>query len=144
MTSVKGGQVSDKKIIVLLVFLIFSVTCSSHNSTVFLDKPHKVSYGQKLCDPERAFPQLILIPFFQAATQVVPDCETYPTHQTTLALLVFYHHWLEHFGDEGQVVRDMLEQVMIRWGKSKRVSTGGYDLAGEKNSSGIFIGIVES
>jgi len=133
-----------KKIIIFLFILTFSVTCSNHNSTIFLNNDYKYVYKTKLCDPEKSFPQMILIPYFNRASQVVPNCETYPVHQTALALFVFYHQWLENFGDHNMAVRGMLENVMIEWGKEKRSSKGGYNLRGEPNQSGIIIGIVES
>ena len=133
-----------KKLIIFLFVLTFSVTCSNHNSTIFLNNDYKYVYRTKLCDPEKPFPQMTLIPYFDRASQIVPNCETYPVHQTALALFIFYHQWLEYFGDHNMAVRGMLEKVMIEWGTEKRATQGGYNLRGEPNQSGLIIGIVES
>jgi hypothetical protein len=45
------------------------------------------------------FPQMVLIPFFENASQIVPNCQTYPKHETALAFFIFYHKWTEYFGD---------------------------------------------
>ena len=63
---------------------------------------------------------MILIPYFKSATQIVPNCKTYPKHQTALAMMIFYHHWLENFGDDDLKVRKALEKVMITWDVEKR------------------------
>mgnify|MGYP003627203228 CR=1 FL=1 len=133
-----------KKIIIFLVILIFGVTCSNHNSTIFLKNTHKLVYKRSQCDSNKKFPQMILIPYFETATQVVPDCRTYPVHQTALALFVFYHQWLEYFEDNNMAVRGMLEKVMISWGTKKRTSSNGFNLKGEPFENRNILGIVES
>ena len=74
----------------------------------------------------------------------MPNCRTYPVHQTALALFIFYHQWLEYFGDDNAAVRGMLERVMIRWGTEKRFSKRGYDTKGDPFENRKILGIVES
>jgi len=133
-----------KKIIIFIITLLFAVTCSNHNSTIFLNNKHKFIYKRQQCDPQKPFPQMILIPYFEKATQIIPNCKTYPVHQTTFALFIFYHQWLENFEDNNMAVRGMLEKVMIEWGTEKRVSIGGYDLKGIPAENQNILGIVES
>jgi len=88
---------------------------------------------------------MILIPFFKGTSQIIPNCQTYPKHQTALALLVFYHQWLEYFEDNNMAVRAMLENVMIEWGMEKREDVGGYDIRGKPIDEGRkIIGLVVS
>lgn len=132
-----------KKIVILLsIFSCF--TCSGHGPGVFLLNENKPIYKRSVCDPEKSFPQMIIIPFFENASQVVPNCQTYPKHETTLALFVFYHNWTEYFGDSNYAVRGMLEKVMIQWGTDKRVSKRGYNLKGKPFENRNIIGRVES
>jgi len=87
---------------------------------------------------------MILIPFFEKASQIVPNCQTYPKHKTALALFIFYHKWTEYFGDRDFAVRGMLEQVMIQWDTNKKVSKRGYKLNGEPFKNLNILGRVES
>ena len=94
--------------------------------------------------PDQPLPQMVFIPFFEEATQVVPNCEIYPKHKTALAMMIFYHKWVEYFGDRDFAVRGMLQKVMIRWGSEKRTSIKGFDLNGKPFSSRTIIGKVEA
>ena len=70
-----------KKIIIFLFFMVTCVTCSSQNSTIFLNNDYKNTYRKVLCDPAKPFPQMIIIPYFNQASQIVPNCQTYPVHE---------------------------------------------------------------
>ena len=87
---------------------------------------------------------MILIPYFKSATQIVPNCETYPKHQTALAMMIFYHHWLENFGDDDLKVRKALEKVMITWGIEKRTVKKSYNIKGEPSRNSTVVGITRS
>ena len=89
-------------------------------------------------------PQMVMIPFFEEASQVVPNCKTYPKYMTALAMMVFYHKWEEYFGDANYAVRGMLQKVMIRWDPNKKISTRGFNLHGERFSKRTIIGRVEA
>ncbi len=134
-----------KKIIILLLFVIFCVTCGSHNSTVFLNNDYKKIYRKALCDPKKPFPQMIIIPYFNRASQIVPNCETYPVGEVALAFFIFYHQWLEYFGDDNLAIRGMLEKVMIQWDTKKKVGVRGFDLDGKRIAENRYvIGLVET
>ena len=133
-----------RKLIIFLIVLITSITCSNHNSTIFLENRFKAIYVRTQCDPTKEFPQLVTIPYFEYASQIVPNCQTYPVHQTAFALFIFYHQWLEHFEDHDMAVRAMLEKVMIQWDTKKRISKKGYDLKGEPYENHKILGVVES
>ncbi len=131
-----------KKIIILLC-IASSVTCSGHGTSVILSNENKPAYKYS-CDPKASFPQMVFIPFFKEASQILPNCETYPKHKTAIALLIFYHKWVEWFGDHNYAVRGMLERVMIRWDTEKKVGKRGYTLTGELFEGRNIIGRVES
>lgn len=126
------------------VVIIFSLTCSAHNTTTFLNNEYKIVHKDSQCDPSKPFPQMIIIPYFEEATQIVPNCKTYPVHQTALALFVFYHQWVQYFGDSELAVKEMLENVMIEWDTKKRNDIIGHDLDGEKFENRNVIGLVKS
>ena len=87
---------------------------------------------------------MVVLPFFENATQIMPNCNTYPKHQTVLAFFVFYHKWVEYFDDSDYAVRGMLQKVMVRWGTDKRISARGYSLDGKLFKNRSIIGRVES
>ena len=120
------------------------ITCSGHGSSVFLSNDIKKIYKSSVCDPEGTFPQMIIIPFFEKASQIVPNCQTYPKHKTALALFVFYSKWTEYFGDSDYAIRGMLQRVMIKWDVTKKTSKRGYKLNGEAFKDHKILGRVES
>ena len=124
---------------------MFCVACAGQqNSTAFLFNDYNKIYKNSICDPSRSFPQMIILPFFKNATQIVPNCETYPKHKTALSLMVFYHHWLNNFGDDDLKVKAALEKVMITWGVEKRTMKKSYNLKGEEHRNSTIIGITKS
>ena len=122
-----------------------SISCPGHQGAgVFLKSEQKKIYKKSVCNPEKPFPQMIIIPFFDRATQIVPNCETYPKHKTALALMVFYHHWLKWFGDEDLLVKKSLEKVMIDWDTKKRKVKKGFNLEGEPRTDVTINGLTRS
>ena len=132
------------KKIVILLSIVSCFTCSGHGPNVFLSNNNKAIYKSSVCDPDKSFPQMILIPFFENASQIVPNCQTYPKHQTALAFFVFYHKWTEYFNDNDYAVRGMLQKVMVEWGMEKKISKRGFNLKGQPFKNRVIIGRVES
>lgn len=132
-----------KKAVIVLA-LMCSVTCSGHGPSIFLSNDNKPIYKSSQCDPKKEFPQMVLIPFFESASQIVPNCKTYPKHKTALAFFIFYHKWTEYFGDRNYAVKEVLERVMIQWDTNKKVSSRGYSLTGEPFKDRNIIGRVET
>ena len=87
---------------------------------------------------------MVMIPFFERASQLVPNCQTYPKHKTALAMMVFYNYWNRWFGDEDLVVKKALEKVMIEWGTKKRTLKRGFSLEGELRKNITVLGVTRS
>lgn len=133
------------KKLLFLICLSMCVACPGHTGVnVFLENGTQRIYKYSSCSVGDRFPQMISIPFFKSATQIVPNCRTYPKHKTALALMAFYHHWHKNFGDEGQVIKNLLEKVMIEWGTEKKRLKSAYNIRGEKRENPIIIGVVKS
>ena len=131
--------------IFILFFILCCSACFGHSGGAsFLSNKHKKIYKRSFCNPEKPFPQMVIIPFFKNATQIVPNCRTYPKHQTALALVIFYHHWLGHFGDDDLKVKNMLEKVMITWDTEKKISKKAYNLKGDVHRGSKVIGLTMS
>jgi len=129
---------------VIFLSVISCFTCSGHGPSLFLSNDYKPIYKRSTCDPDKPFPQMILIPFFEHATHIVPNCQTYPKYKTALALFVFYHKWEEYFGDSNYAVKGMLEKVMIQWDTNKKTSKRGFSLKGKPLEDIKIIGRVET
>ncbi len=128
-----------------IVFVLCCVSCPGHyNTSAFLSNDQEKIYKTSSCDPNKSFPQMIVIPFFKRATQIVPNCQTYPKHKTALAMMVFYHHWNRWFDDEDLVVKKALENVMIEWGTKKRIIKRGYSIKGELRENITVVGLTKS
>ena len=130
--------------IIFMISLVSCVACSGHGPNVFFSNKNKPLYKNSTCSPGKAMPQMVLIPFFERASQIMPNCQTHPKHKTALAMLVFYHKWSEYFGDHNFAVRGMLQKVMIQWDLDKRTSPSGFNLDGARFQNRIIVGRVES
>ena len=133
------------KKILILSFIFSFVSCpAAQNASIFLYNKKEKIYKTSFCEPKNNFPQMIVLPFFKRATQIVPDCNTYPKHQTALSMMVFYHHWVDWFGDEDLVVKDALENLMIEWSKKKKTVKKGFSLDGKPRKNVTVTGITKT
>ena len=134
-----------QKIIVKLFIMLFALTClgcSAHQgASCFLSNKNKRIYKKSSCNLDKPFPQMVMIPFFKSSSQIMPNCDTHPKHKTAMALMIFYHHWVEYFGDKDYKIKNMLEQVMITWGTKKRTVKRSYNLYGELSEGREVTGI---
>ena len=131
-----------KKLILLSILVAFSITCSGDQGLRFFndhkyDKIHKSS----ICNPHGKFPQMIIIPFFQRSAQIVPNCDRYPKHKTAIAMMVFYQQWVDHFGDDHGLIKDMLNNTVIEWDTKKKKFKKAYGLHGQKVENVNVIGL---
>jgi hypothetical protein len=132
------------KRIAVIVFVLCMVSCpGSLVDTSFLANNYKKIYKHSVCDPERPFPQMVVLPYFKNASQIVSDCKVYPKHKTALGLMIFYSHWVEEFGDPKQIVKDALEKIMITWGLEKKSMKRAYSINGKKIKNATIIGLTQ-
>ena len=95
------------------------------------------------CDPWDEFPQMIRLPIFSKACQIVHSCDQYPGESTAIAISIFYMKWRMSFGDPQGKVWRALNRVMIDW--SPELKRGnGYDTLGERHQGAAFGGLVLS
>ena len=132
------------RIILLILFCLCATQCESRKNIIFSNSYTKI-YKNSVCKPDEKFPQIVMIPFFESATQLVEDCKTYPKHKTALAMMIFYHKWQEYFGDSDYSVKNTLNKTMIKWGKNVRaLDANGFDLEGEPLTHALIAGLTES
>lgn len=133
------------KNVVILLFLALCAACPAHHSAQSFFSANDIKlYNNASCNPKKSFPQMIILPFFKTASQLVPSCDIYPKHQTSLAMIVFYEHWVNNFGDKNDTVKKMLQNVMIEWGVEKKRMPKAYDISGRAVKNPTIIGVVKS
>jgi hypothetical protein len=130
------------KVACVLVSLVMLTTCTFQTRAPMMKFQTVTSVHR--CNPERSFPQMVRLPFFGQAAQVVNSCSLYPNHNVSLALLVFYYTWLEYFGDNEYVISNLLDEVMISWGAEKKTIKSAYNVSGELVTNRNILGMVVS
>lgn len=130
------------KLASMLAFLMLMTTCTFPSRAPIM-KFQTVTTVHR-CMPSKGFPQMVRLPFFGYASQVVNDCSVYPNYKVSLALLVFYYTWLEYFGDDDYVISDLLDDVMIKWGAEKKVIESAFDVSGKRVTNRKILGMVMS
>ena len=83
------------------------------------------------CDENGKFPQMVILPSFHAASQIVPSCQTFDRDEVAWAMNVFYKEWKKEFGDPEGKVFNMLNNVMITWGDKERTVPLAYSVRGK-------------
>ena len=126
-----------------MIFLCCATCPTRRNTSIFFSNNYEKFLESSICDPNKPFPQMILIPFFERATQLVPNCETYPKYKTALALIIFYHQWTIIFGEDPEV-ENMLKKVMITWDTKKSTIKKGYELNGKEIKNPVVIGLART
>ena len=129
---------------VIVLFLLLCAACPIHTGTGSFFSDNKKLYNSSACNPKKPFPQMIVLPFFESASQIVLDCKVYPKHQTSLAMMVFYEYWVDNFGDHDQSVKKMLQSVMIEWGLKKKKIPKAYNISGGVIVNPTIVGMVKS
>ena len=129
---------------IILMSILCMVSCPGHIvTTSFLSNDYKKIYKHSVCKPEQSFPQMIILPYFENAIQVVSDCDVYPKYKTAMALIIFYEHWVNTFGDSRQTVKNALEKIMITWGLEKKSMKRAYSINGKKIENATIIGLTQ-
>ena len=117
--------VEPVKKILLTSFLVTAVISCAYT---WQGQPRNIE-ARKMCDPMGPFPQMIQIPMYKKAWQVVHSCN-HPAEPTSIAMSIFYMEWRFAFGDSDGRVWDALNEVMIEWSIEKKRGVA-YDISGK-------------
>lgn len=126
---------STRRAVVSLMILLI---CSCTSSGLMRDSREEL-YKCK----SNAGQQLIKLPGWENAWQVAPNCKVAEPIQVSIAMKIFYMHWLDVFGDPLREVKNNLHTVMILWG-DKIKTTAGYRMDGSYNRNIRAIGIAHT
>jgi hypothetical protein len=90
------------------------------------------------------FPQMVLLPSFIAASQIVPSCHLFDRDEVAWVLNVFYKEWKKEFGDPDGKVLKMLNEVMITWGTEERTVAKAFSIHGQPIDNPTVVGLAIS
>ena len=82
------------------------------------------------CDPDKKFPQMVLLPQFTEGSQIQHACELYDRDDVAWAVSLFYQEWRTTFKDEDRKVLTALNSIMIEWGIEERRVPRAYNMKG--------------
>ena len=105
-----------KKILLTVVFGVFLFACATSSLIGINSELYK-------CDPMKG-EQLVKLPGWGNAWQVTKECSVAQPEEVSIAMKIFYMHWVEMFGDRSQRVKTNLHQMMILWGDVFRTASG--------------------
>ena len=128
-----------------LIFISVSITCNNHGRykrPIINDNIKRSTPASEKCDEKKGYPQLVLIPTFTYSSQVVYDCNTYNSEDVAVAFAIFYDIWTNTFGDRDYRIRSMLDNVMVQWGKEKKILNNVYDVGGSPREVSYVVGMV--
>ena len=131
-----------KFLISVIALSFFAVSCPGKTW-----QPHQ-EYRSKIpsswrCDESATRNQLVKIPVFENAWQIVENCDEYPAEATAIAMVFFYYEWRKTFGDSSRSVEDALKELMVEWSTLKRTANA-YDIGGEYMQGASISGLVIS
>ncbi|MAH43925.1 hypothetical protein CL614_09480 [archaeon] len=122
-----------------ITFLIMMQSCI-HDSIIY---NRNIAYDNSQipdCNPQELGPQMIRIPGFEIAWQIVPDCFHFSRKKTAIALSIFYHHWVVKFHDPHQRVFHALNNILIEWSHAEKY-IHGYTEDGVLRDNGRALGL---
>lgn len=94
---------------------------------------------ERRCQPLKSFPQMIEIPGFLNAWQIVYNCDYHPGEKTSIAMSTFLREWEAEFGPSSRV-SDNLNAILISW--SSEIKRGsGYSNNGDYVHSANYSGL---
>ena len=116
--------------IILCVSIILAIFVSCVRSSW---SPRK-STTQKInlvyeCDPWKDGTQMIKIPVFSGAWQIVEDCKEHEREAVAISMVFFYKEWISTFGDPQGSVWRALDNLMIEWTSISR-PVAAHDISG--------------
>ena len=137
----------------MLVTALFSASVPTSAPTAPAMKVKKVRHLPPIyvtvpeipdCVEDGKFPQMVLLPSFVAASQIVPSCHLFDRDEVAWTLNVFYKEWKKEFGDPDGKVLKMLNEVMITWGVEERTVPRAYSVHGKLLENPNVVGLAIS
>ncbi len=117
----------------LAVLLVLS-GCVAHWSAYPKNVP-----SERRCQPLKTFPQMVEIPGFTNAWQLIHACNEHPAEKTAIAMGIFLHEWEEEFG-RSYKVRNNLNTLLVEWSRQDRGGSG-YSVDGSYMRSASYSGL---
>ena len=100
----------------------------SGNGCSLMSRTTRTDTQLYLCDPGKG-EQMVKLPGWESAWQIVNGCDVARATSVSIAMKIFYLHWLENFGDYSGRVEESLQMLMVMWGTEFK-TTAGYRMDG--------------
>ena len=85
------------------------------------------------------------IPGYANAAQANTTCDHFDPNETSLAMFLFYLHYVEEFGDDNQVVAKYLHNLTVIWtDQIIEMAGAGYRVDGRRAESNTAFGVTMS
>ena len=124
------------RVVSAALLLALSLTCCTAH--VWHARPTNIP-PERRCKPLGEFPQMIQIPGFISAWELIERCDAYPPEKVSIAMSLFYAEWIKRFGPSEKVER-VLNSVMVEFNSQKR-GGAGYSEVGTKITDASFSGL---
>ena len=96
------------------------------------------------CEPDHSFPQLVFIPNFKSATQMIHECDAPHSKAVSSVMTIFYSNWVKKFGDPEGKVKASMNELMVEWGTAVRQVRSAYTVDGDLIENGFATGLALS
>jgi|TARA_R110000824_G_scaffold169788_1_gene346956 hypothetical protein len=104
------------------------ISCPGQTWQPYQDYSSKIPDSWR-CNESATSNQLVKIPVFENAWQVVENCGEYPAEATAIAMIFFYYEWRKTFGDVTGEVESALRELMVEWSTARKTASA-YDIGG--------------
>ena len=116
---------------IIFGILVFTIAASCMGGTWSPKKPIVNQRSQiGMCDPWKTDPQMIKLPVFSNAWQIVSECDRHEQEAVVIAMIFFYKEWNHTFGDVSNRVWWALNTLLIEWSQIDKRATA-HDMSGK-------------
>ena len=84
-----------------------------------------------------------VIPHLKNTAQLLDICHV-DSYAVYRSIYIFYENWKGWFGDDGEEVKEMINNLLIEWGDKKRTVRSAYDIHGNHVSNASVVGLALS
>ena len=121
-------RINLRLILTAAALLLFLISCMSGSWQP--KRPTKLMVNSlERCNPFDSDLQMIQLPVFRQAWQLVEDCDKYPAEAVAIAMVFFDQDWHQNFGDGSGLVWQSLNKLLVEWVDRERM-VSGHDVTG--------------
>ena len=129
---------SKVKVFLAVIVIVFtSISCPGHS---WLSGAPATSTPSVWRCYENGQKQMVKVPGFQEAWQIVENCNEFPAAKTSISMVFFYAEWKKTFGDFDSTVERALDKIMVEYSNDKK-TINAYDVTGQYIENANVVGL---